>query len=78
MGIPDAELGKVGRRFFRASNAKAATGTGLGVYSARRLLAFHGATLQLGPNDGRGTAAIIRLPLAKSLPDRIPSEGVAA
>ena len=78
MGIPDAELGKVGRRFFRASNAKAATGTGLGVYSARRLLAYHGATLQLGPNDGQGTAAIIRLPLAKSLPDRLLSEGVAA
>lgn len=78
MGIPDAELGKVGRRFFRASNAKAATGTGLGIYSARRLLAYHGATLQLGPNDKQGTAAIIRLPLAKGLPHRLLSEEVAA
>jgi len=64
MGIPDAELDKVGRRFFRASNAKAATGTGLGIYSARRFLAYHGATLHLGPNDGRGTTAMIRIPLA--------------
>ncbi|NIJ37539.1 signal transduction histidine kinase [Sphingopyxis panaciterrae] len=78
MGIPDAESGKVGRRFFRASNAKAATGTGLGVYSARRFLAYHGGTLELAPNGEGGTAAIIHIPLPKGLPDRLPSEEVAA
>ena len=78
MGIPDAELGKVGRRFFRASNAKAATGTGLGIYSARRFLAYHGAKLQLRPNGEKGTAAIIHVPLPIDLPDRALPEGVPA
>jgi signal transduction histidine kinase len=80
IGIPDAERGRIGRRFFRASNAKAVAGTGLGLYTARRLLAYHGGTLQLVPNsrpnghingrlNGRpeslhGTVAIVRVPLS--------------
>ncbi len=78
MGIPDTELDKVGRRFFRASNAKAATGSGLGIYLARRFLAYHGATLQLGPNGGKGTLAIVRVPFAKGSPDRALPESVTA
>ncbi len=63
MGIPEGEMGKVGRRFFRASNAKAIMGTGLGIYSARRLLAYHGATLDLEAREDGGTAAVVRIPL---------------
>ncbi|GEN24087.1 two-component sensor histidine kinase [Halomonas cupida] len=63
IGIPKAELPRIGRRFFRASNTKAATGTGLGLYSSRKLLAYHGGTLELLPNEGRGTVAILRVPL---------------
>jgi len=63
MGIPQGELGKVGRRFFRASNAQAIMGTGLGIYSARRLLAYHDATLDLEPGGNGGTAAVVRIPL---------------
>src|SRR5690606_7952738 len=63
MGIPESELGKVGRRFFRASNTKPVMGTGLGIYSARRFLAYHGATLNLESNRGRGTTATVRVPL---------------
>ena len=63
IGIPKAELHKIGRRFFRASNTMAGTGTGLGLYSSRKLLAYHGGKLQLLANDGRGMTAIVRLPL---------------
>jgi signal transduction histidine kinase len=62
MGIPEAELGHIGRRFFRASNAKVVTGTGLGLYSARRLLAYHRGTLQLEANDKGGMTAVARVP----------------
>lgn len=62
IGIPSAELGKIGRRFFRASNAKASTGTGLGLYAARQFLAYHGGTLQLISNGRTGTTAIARVP----------------
>lgn len=63
MGIPESQLDKVGRRFFRATNAKAITGTGLGIYSARRLLAYHGATLDFETGAESGTAAVVRIPL---------------
>ncbi|MDR2213077.1 MAG: HAMP domain-containing histidine kinase [Pseudomonadales bacterium] len=62
-GIPEQERDKIGRRFFRASNAKETLGTGLGLYSARRLLAYHDGTLQLKPNGQQGTLALMRLPL---------------
>jgi signal transduction histidine kinase len=68
IGIPSAEASKIGRRFFRASNAKASTGTGLGLYAARKFLAYHGGTLRLVPNGGGGTTAIVRLPSSREVP----------
>lgn len=63
MGIPEGQRAKVGRRFFRASNATTIAGTGLGIYSARRLLTYHGATMDFEPHDESGTAAVVRIPL---------------
>lgn len=62
IGIPTEEASRIGRRFFRASNAKASAGTGLGLYAAHRFLAYHGGTLRLASNDAQGTTAIVRLP----------------
>jgi signal transduction histidine kinase len=77
IGIPKAELHKIGRRFFRASNTKAATGTGLGLYSSRKLLAYHGGTLELLPCEGGGTAAVARIPFLKEGASPIPAEETA-
>ena len=75
IGIPRAELDKIGRRFFRASNAKAITGTGLGLYSARRLLAYHGGTLQLDNNVHGGTTAVVRVSLSRTQSNQaVPEE----
>ncbi|OWZ91144.1 hypothetical protein B9J07_24040 [Sinorhizobium sp. LM21] len=65
IGIPEAEVHKIGRRFFRASNTKAGSGTGLGLYSSRKLLAYHGGTLDLFSNEGGGTTAVARVPLLR-------------
>ncbi|WP_336814694.1 sensor histidine kinase [Bosea sp. MMO-172] len=64
IGIPADEANRIGRRFFRASNAMASAGTGLGLYAAHRFLAYHGGTLQLASTDGQGTTAVVRLPLS--------------
>ena len=78
IGIPDAERGKIGRRFFRASNAKAIAGTGLGLYAARRLLAYHNGALQLDANGDGGTTAILRVPASRGAPDAfMPKEAAA-
>lgn len=63
IGIPESQRARVGRRFFRASNATTIAGTGLGIYSARRLLAYHGGTVDFKPHGESGTVAIVRIPL---------------
>lgn len=63
IGIPADELSSIGRRFFRASNTKPATGTGLGLHSARQLLGYHQGDLSLRTGPYGGTIATIRLPL---------------
>lgn len=63
IGIPIDEAASIGRRFFRASNTTPATGTGLGLHNARRLLDYHNGTLTLKPGEQGGTIASIRLPL---------------
>lgn len=68
IGIPTEEASRIGRRFFRASNAKASAGTGLGLYAAHRFLAYHGGTLRLASNDAQGTTAIVRLPSPRQVP----------
>lgn len=63
IGIPEAEMASIGRRFFRASNTIPATGTGLGLHNARRLLDYHDGLLSFRAGREGGTVAIIRLPL---------------
>lgn len=78
IGIPNAERGKIGRRFFRASNAKAIAGTGLGLYAARRLLAYHNGTLQLDANADGGTTAVLRVPASRGCTDTFTPKEAAA
>lgn len=78
IGIPAAELHKIGRRFFRASNTMAGTGTGLGLYSSRKLLVYHGGKLQVLANDEQGMTAIVRLPLSSEMANLTSPEEVTA
>lgn len=64
MGIPAADLARIGDRFFRGSNGARAKGTGLGLHAARRLVEALGGELKLYSEPGEGTVAEIRLPLA--------------
>ncbi|WP_172332266.1 HAMP domain-containing sensor histidine kinase [Mangrovicoccus sp. HB161399] len=63
IGVPEGELAKIGRRFFRASNAARCPGTGLGLYAARRLMAYHHGSVGIAAAAGGGTVATVRLPL---------------
>lgn len=78
IGIPQADFHKIGRRFFRGSNTKAGTGTGLGLYMSRKLLGYHGGKLHLSPNESRGMTAIVSLPLPHgSAQPALPKEMMA-
>jgi signal transduction histidine kinase len=63
-GIPEKEQALVGQRFFRASNTTAESGTGLGLFTAARLVAFHKGTISVHSRPGE-TRVTITLPLVE-------------
>ena len=59
-GIPAELLGRVFAPFF--TTKPAGSGTGLGLYLSRRIIAAHGGTLGLAPAPSGGTIARVVLP----------------
>jgi signal transduction histidine kinase len=66
VGIPAADLPRVFDRFYRADPARARDpgGAGLGLSIARWIADQHGGEVSLESAPGRGTTALVRLPLA--------------
>jgi signal transduction histidine kinase len=64
LGIPAAELPRVGQRFYRADRARARGGHGLGLAIAQSLIRAHGGELWLESEEGVGTTASFTLPSA--------------
>lgn len=64
IGIPESDIPKLFRRFFRASNATAAAipGTGLGLAIVQDIVHQHGGELALDSQVGRGTTVTVRVP----------------
>jgi signal transduction histidine kinase len=62
IGIPAAELPRVGERFYRADKARARGGHGLGLAIAQSLIRAHGGELWLESEEGVGTMASFTLP----------------
>lgn len=69
IGIASAELPQVFERHFRGAEARRhrADGIGLGLTIARALATAHGGALALRSEPGRGTRALLRLPLVLEL-----------
>ena len=65
IGILSADLPRVGERFHRGTNAVGRVGgTGVGLASARRIVADHGGTLTVASaGEGQGTTVSVLLPL---------------
>jgi signal transduction histidine kinase len=60
IGIPAAELPRIGERFFRASNA-AQAGTGMGLAIIQEIVQAHGGRLDIVSTFGEGTTVMVRL-----------------
>lgn len=65
IGIPAAELERLGSRFFRASNAvtNEIAGTGLGLRIVQTIVDKHGGDVRIDSEEGRGTLVVLRLPV---------------
>jgi signal transduction histidine kinase len=64
-GIPQADLDKIGERFFRGKAAGGKIiGTGLGMFFTKQIIEKHNGVLELKSTGGVGTTATIRIPTA--------------
>ena len=62
VGIPGDEIGRLGERFFRASTAGSASGSGLGIAITQELVDLHGGVLEVESEVGSGSIFRIRIP----------------
>lgn len=65
--IPPEEQNRIFDRFYRGAAGHNASGTGLGLYVAKKIVLAHGGTLKLDAEHvyGQGTTFYLRLPVAK-------------
>jgi signal transduction histidine kinase len=70
IGIPSAELDRLGTRFFRASNAVSneIAGTGLGVRIMQTIVDRHAGAVSIDSEEGVGTTVTVRLPVQAAPP----------
>ncbi|WP_295124103.1 HAMP domain-containing sensor histidine kinase [uncultured Chitinophaga sp.] len=62
MGIPGQELGKVFEPFYRAQNASAVRGHGLGLSICKRIVGIHEGAISVSSVVGEGTVFEVKLP----------------
>ena len=70
IGIPEDQIRLVGQKFFRADNAARSEvqGTGLGLYTAMRILERHSSKVEIQSEKGKGSTFSFSLPFAQSIP----------
>ncbi|MHB8176922.1 MAG: sensor histidine kinase [Vulcanimicrobiaceae bacterium] len=73
IGIPAGEMEGLFTRFGRASNAKrlGIAGTGIGLYTARKVVDVHGGTITVTSKEQEGSTFTVSLPLCAS--ESLPS-----
>lgn len=71
IGIPAESLPRLFVPFHRAENASTVAGTGLGLTIAKEIVTAHGGELCIESEEGVGTCAAIRIPLAPPFPEGV-------
>jgi signal transduction histidine kinase len=64
IGIPDADLARIGEPFHRATNVGDTPGTGLGLAIVYRSVALLGGTIAIESKEGHGTTATLTISIA--------------
>jgi signal transduction histidine kinase len=75
VGIPEDEIGRLGERFYRASTAGGASGTGLGIAITRELVDLHSGTLEIESDVGSGSVFRLRIPEGLGADSAVEAEG---
>ena len=79
IGIPEADIRKLGRPFEQVENqfSKSHQGSGLGLAISRALIELHGGSLQIKSREGQGTTVTCTLPI-KSATEEEEDEAASA
>jgi two-component system, cell cycle sensor histidine kinase PleC len=79
IGIPEADIRKLGRPFEQVENqfSKSHQGSGLGLAISRALIELHGGSLQIKSREGQGTTVTCTLPI-KSVTEEEEDEAASA
>ncbi|MFT5703982.1 MAG: signal transduction histidine kinase [Rickettsiales bacterium] len=65
IGIPDDDLKKIGKKFFRAQNTLSIAGTGIGIYLTEYFVGLHNGSVLIESQLGIGTTINIYLPISQ-------------
>lgn len=65
VGIPENDLAKLFRPFYRATNSQIAQVTGIGLFITSEIVKKHGGSVRIESKLGEGTVFYLELPLAK-------------
>jgi two-component system cell cycle sensor histidine kinase PleC len=79
IGIPEADIVKLGRPFEQVENqfSKSHQGSGLGLAISRALVELHGGSLQIKSREGQGTTVTCTLPI-KAVAEQDEDEAATA
>jgi two-component system cell cycle sensor histidine kinase PleC len=79
IGIPEADIMKLGRPFEQVENqfSKSHQGSGLGLAISRALVELHGGSLQIKSREGQGTTVTCTLPI-KAVTEEEEDEAASA
>jgi len=64
IGIPKTEKNRLFRKFFRASNTKNISGTGLGLNIVNRYVEILGGEIDFETREGHGTTFRLEIPVS--------------
>jgi two-component system cell cycle sensor histidine kinase PleC len=80
IGIPEADIAKLGRPFEQVENqfSKSHQGSGLGLAISRALVELHGGALRITSREGQGTTVTCMLPVRPALAGEEPRLAASA
>jgi signal transduction histidine kinase len=71
LGIPEEELNRVFEPYFRGSNVRTISGTGVGLSASRHIVEQHGGEITVESTPGKATTVTVRLPLLVEEPQLV-------
>ena len=71
IGMTEAQISRLGERFYRADDSGSTPGTGLGVALVKEIVSIHSGEIEFVSTMGNGMNVTVWLPVVKNQPSEI-------